>query len=133
MEEVIAMLTAPGFGNLATVENGKPKVRPFAFMFEEDGRLFFCTADTKEVYKQLLACPFIEYTKTSEDMRWLRLSGEIQFDEDIRHKEKCFQTNPMLQDIYKSPANPTFKVFYLEHGKASIDSFTAETRKAFDF
>lgn len=133
MKEVIEMLVAPGFGNLATVENGKPRVRPFAFMFAENGRFYFCTASSKEVYKQLLACPYIEYTKTSEDMQWLRIRGEIKFDEDMRPKEKCFKTMPMLKNIYQSPDNPLFKVFYLEHGTAAIDNFSPEPPKTFEF
>jgi uncharacterized pyridoxamine 5'-phosphate oxidase family protein len=133
MEEVIKMLTTPGFGSLATVDGGKPRVRPFAFMFAENGRFFFCTSSTKEVYRQLTEYPFIEFTRTSEDMRWLRIGGEIKFDEEIRHKEKCFENYPMLKDIYQSPDNPTFKVFYLEQGTASIDSMSGEPRKSFEF
>ena len=132
MKEVIEILMAPACGSLATVENGKPRVRPFAFMFEEEGKFYFCTANNKEVYKQLVACPSIEYTKTTNDMHWLRMSGDIKFDEDLKHKEKCFQATPMLKDIYQSPENPIFKVFYLEHGVATIDSFS-EARKVFKF
>jgi len=133
MKEVIEMLTIPCFGSLATVDGGKPRVRPFAFMFEENGRFYFCTTSDKQVYRQLTECPFIEFTRTSEDMRWVRISGEIKFDEDIRPKEKCFENYPMLKDIYTSPDNPIIKVFYLEHGSASIDSMTADSRKSFEF
>jgi len=134
MKEVLDMLAViPCFGSLATVDGGKPRVRPFAFMFEENGRFYFCTASNKDVYRQLTECPFIEFTRTSEDMRWLRISGQITFDEDIRSKEKCFANYPMLKGIYQTPDNPLFKVFYLEHGNASIDSMTAEPRKVFEF
>jgi uncharacterized pyridoxamine 5'-phosphate oxidase family protein len=127
------MLTIPCFGNLATVDDGKPRVRPFAFMFAENGRFYFCTSSDKEVYRQLTECPFIEFTITSQDMHWLRISGEIKFDEDISCKEKCFANYHMLKDIYQSPDNSLIKLFYLEHGIASIDSMTAEPRKAFEF
>lgn len=133
MKEVIEILTAPGFGNLATVEEGNPRVRPFAFMFEEDGRFYFCTARTKDVCRQLLAKPQIEYTRTTEDMRWVRIRGGITFDEDLRRKAKCFESAPMLKDIYQTPDNPDFTLFYLEHGKASIDSFAPMPRKTFEF
>jgi uncharacterized pyridoxamine 5'-phosphate oxidase family protein len=133
MKEVIEILTEPGFGSLATIEEGRPRVRPFAFMFEENGRFYFCTSRTKDVYRQLLAKPLVEYTKTTEDMRWLRIGGEIRFDEDISRKERCFQTTPMLKDIYQTPENPDFKIFYLEHGNAAIDSFAPEPRKTYEF
>lgn len=134
MEEVIEMLSAiPCFGSLATVDGGRPRVRPFAFMFTENGRFYFCTASDKQVYRQLVASPFIEFTRTSEDMRWLRIGGEIRFDEDTGHKEKCFERYPMLKDIYQTPANPIFKLFYLEHGTATIDSMSPDPQKKFEF
>ncbi len=133
MKEVIEMLAPPCFGSLATVEGGKPRVRPFAFMYEENGRFYFCTSSTKEVYRQLVACPFIEFTRTTEDMRWLRIKGEIKFDEDVRQKEKCFEYYPMLKDIYQSADNPVFKLFYLEHGTACVGSLSPEPPKTFEF
>ena len=134
MKEVRELLSAvPCYGSLATLDCGKPRVRPFAFMFEENGRFYFCTGSEKEVYRQLIECPFIEFTRTSEDMRWLRISGEIKFEENLRYKEKCFELYPMLSGIYQTPDNPVFMVFYLEHGHASVDSMTADPRKTFDF
>ncbi|WP_368488653.1 pyridoxamine 5'-phosphate oxidase family protein [Clostridium sp. BJN0013] len=47
MEEVIKIFKENGYGFLATVEDGKPRVRPFGFMFYEDGKLYFCTSNTK--------------------------------------------------------------------------------------
>ena len=36
-EQVLAILKDPeAIGYLATVDNGKPRVRPFGFMFEEN-------------------------------------------------------------------------------------------------
>ncbi|MDD2735427.1 MAG: pyridoxamine 5'-phosphate oxidase family protein [Desulfuromonadaceae bacterium] len=134
MNEVREMLAAvPCFGSLATVDGGKPRVRPFGFMFEESGRFYFCTSGTKEVYRQLTVCPYIEFTRTGEDMRWLRIRGEIKFTEEARYKEKCFERYPMLKDIYQTPENPAFKVFYLEHGRASIDGFIPDQSKRFEF
>ncbi|WP_243372686.1 pyridoxamine 5'-phosphate oxidase family protein [Geotalea sp. SG265] len=133
MQEVLEMLTIPCFGNLATVEDGKPRVRPFAFMYEEKGRFYFLTASDKKVYRQLTATPFIEFTKLTDDMRWVRISGRIAFDDDVQCKEKCFANYPMLKDIYQAPDNPVLKVFYLEHGAASIDSMSGDPQKSFTF
>ena len=38
MKEVLKFLKENVNGFLATVEEGKPRVRPFQFMLEEDGR-----------------------------------------------------------------------------------------------
>lgn len=132
MKEVLDMLTIPCFGDLATVDSGKPRVRPFAFMYEENSRFYFCTTSNKEVYRQLTETPFIEFTRTDEQMRWVRIGGGITFDEGIECREKCFANYPMLKDIYQTPDNPLIKVFYLEHGTASFNSLT-DAPKTFEF
>ena len=45
---------------IATVNGNEPKVRAFQYQFEQDGRLWFCTARSKDVFKQLQANPAIE-------------------------------------------------------------------------
>jgi len=134
VKEVVSILNdQSAIGYLATIDEGKPRVRPWGFMFEENGRLYFCTASTKDVYKQLTTVPYIEYSKTTQDMVWVRVSGEIKFDDDLKMKEKVFEHAPSVKMIYQSPENPIFKVFYLEHGKASINDFSPNPPKSFEF
>jgi len=134
MKEVLDILNDhSAIGYMATVDEGKPRVRPWGFMFEENGRLYFCTASFKDVYKQLTAVPYVEYSKTTKDMVWVRVSGKIQFDEDIEKKKKMFEVAPMLKDLYQTPDNPVFKAFYIEHGKAVIDDFSPEPPRTYEF
>lgn len=134
MKEVLDILyDQSAIGYLATVDNGKPRVRPWGFMFEENGRLYFGTASNKNVYQQLVAVPYIEYSKTTKEMVWVRVSGEIRFDDSMPIREKIFERAPMVKQLYQSPDNPIFKVFYLEHGEATIDSFSPEPQKTFKF
>ncbi|HEX3044640.1 MAG TPA: pyridoxamine 5'-phosphate oxidase family protein [Bacillota bacterium] len=89
MEEILAILKDPSnVGYLATVDQGKPRVRLWGFMFEEEGRLYFCTSSVKDVYQQLINTPYIEYSKTTREMVWIRISGAIKFDEDPRKKSE---------------------------------------------
>ncbi len=125
MEQVIKFLKENSMGNLATVENGEPRVRPWGFMYEEGGKLFFCTANTKDVYKQLKATPFVEFTATSSQFAWVRIRGEIKFCDDIKVKEKVLKAQPMVESKYKTADNPIFEVFYIEHGTAILADFSA--------
>lgn len=51
MEKVVAFLQANPVQYLATVgRDGKAKCRPFMFCLEQDGKLWFCTNSTKDVY-----------------------------------------------------------------------------------
>ena len=111
------------FGYMATVENGLPRVRPMGFMFEDNGRLYFCTTTNKNVYKQICETPFIEYSKTTPDIVWARVRGKIVFDDDIKNKERIFDEHPELKLAYQTPDNPLFKVFCMEHGEAILSSF----------
>jgi uncharacterized pyridoxamine 5'-phosphate oxidase family protein len=57
MKEVVDFLNANRVGCLGSVEDGRPRVRPFQFQFEADGKLCFCTASDKPVSAQLKANP----------------------------------------------------------------------------
>jgi uncharacterized pyridoxamine 5'-phosphate oxidase family protein len=133
MEEVIRLLKENVNGYLATVDDGKPRVRPFGFMLEEEGKLYFCTNSMKDVYKQLISTSYVEYSVTTKDMVALRVSGEIKFSEDIAIKEKVLNVYEPVKRGYKSADNPIFKVFYIEHGIATISDFSGQPARRIEF
>ena len=56
----------------ATVDtSGSPRVRPFVFMVEKDGKPYFCTSHTKQMYKEMQAHPPIEITTASPEFVWI--------------------------------------------------------------
>ena len=56
MKKVVEFLQANPVQYLATVgRDGKAKCRPFMFCFEKDGKRWFCTNNTKDVYKDIRA------------------------------------------------------------------------------
>lgn len=58
MNEVVKFLNENPVQYLATVgQDGKAKCRPFMFAGELEGKLWFCTNSTKEVYKEMQANP----------------------------------------------------------------------------
>lgn len=133
MQKVSAFLQENPDGYLATTEAGKPRVRPFQFQFEEDGKFYFCTATTKPVYQQLQQTAFIEFCSSSKNGAWLRLSGPIVFSPDRSLKQRILDASPMIRGIYQTPDNPVFAIFYLEHGQASISDFSGNPPQTFNF
>lgn len=133
MDQVLNLLKDNGYGFLATVDNGKPRVRPFGFMFEEEGKIYFCTNNKKEVYKQLIALPYIEYSCTSKDMVTVRISGNIVFTQDLDKKEKALNASELVKKGYKSADNPVFEVFYIEHGTAEVSDFSGNGPRQLEF
>ena len=74
MNEVVKFLSENPVQYLATVgRDGKAKCRPFMFCFEREGKLWFCTNNTKEVYQDIQKNPYIEISVSNADFAWLRL------------------------------------------------------------
>lgn len=133
MREVIEFLDANPVGCLGTIDNGKPRVRPFQSMFEQDDKLYFCTANNKEVFKQLQANPFIEFSSSSKEFITVRLRGQIKLSQDLEIKKRIIAGNELVRSIYQTPENPIFEIFYLEHGSVIMSDFSGQPPKKFEF
>lgn len=109
-------------GFLATIEDNKPRIRPFEIQIFLDSpfKYYLCTANTKEVYRQLQKSPFIEFSLATTDNIILRIKGTIRFDSDLAIKQKIVDTNELVRSIYKTGDNPAFEIFYIEEGEGSI-------------
>lgn len=124
MKKVVEFLTQNPVQYLATVgRDGKAKCRPFMFAGEKDGRLWFCTNNQKDAYKDLQANPCTEISVSSPAYAWIRLSGKAVFENNRAVKEMCIQ-NPIVQGQYQTADNPIFEVFYLEDPHGVIADFS---------
>lgn len=133
MQEAVKFLKENVNGFLATVEGTKPKVRPFQFMLEDSGKLFFCTGKTKDVCKQLKTNPYVEFSSVTPAFAWIRLSGEVKFSDDVRIKEQILENNGLVKSIYQTADNPIFEIFYIEHGTAILADFSGQPPKTINF
>jgi len=120
MREIVEFLNENINGFLATLEEGKPRVRPYQFMLEDGGKLCFSTNNTKEVCKQLKADPSMEFSSSNSRGGWIRLRGEVKFSGEPRIKQLILDKSETVRSIYKTPDNPMFEVFYLDQGMAQI-------------
>lgn len=132
MQEVVEFLKENSFQYLATTDKaGNPKVRPFQFMLEKDKKLFFCTSNQKEVYREIKNNPNIELCATSANFAWIRLLGEVVFSNDLEIKAEVLESSPLVKSIYKTPDNPAFELFYLDNAKAVIADFSGQPPKEY--
>ncbi|WP_297086692.1 pyridoxamine 5'-phosphate oxidase family protein [uncultured Draconibacterium sp.] len=123
MKKVLRFLKEAEVQYLATIGlDGKPKVRPFQFMFENDGKLWFCTGNTKAVYNELQKQPYVEFCASGQGMSWMRLKAKVVFADDLAIKAKVLEHSTLVKSIYKTPDNPSFEVFYLAEATASISA-----------
>jgi uncharacterized pyridoxamine 5'-phosphate oxidase family protein len=110
---------------LATIGlDDKPEVRPFQFMLEEGGRLYFCSSNQKPVFEEIQKHPYVELCASGENYSWLRLSGRVVFSKDRGLKAKIQEASPLVKSIYQTPDNPAFETFYLEDAVATIADFS---------
>lgn len=117
---------------LATIgTDGKPKVRPFQFMLEEDGKLWFCTSNQKEVYREIQAHPHVEFCASGENLSWMRLGGKVVFSQDLSVKRKVLEASPIVKSIYQTSDNPTFEVFHLDQATATIADFSGDPPRTY--
>lgn len=124
MKKVVDFLNENPVQYLATVgRDGKAKCRPFMFSGEIDGKLWFCTNNQKDVYKDMLENPEIQISVSSPKYEWIRLFGRAVFENNMEVKKICIE-NPIVKSQYKTADNPIFEVFYIENPHGLIADFS---------
>lgn len=113
--------------------DNKPKVRPFGYMLSKEDKIYFCTSNEKQVYKELQNNPNIEISVAANDGSWLRISAKVEFDNDVEIKKLILEKSPLVKSIYKSFDNPVFETFYLKEVKATITSLATGKSETFEF
>ena len=124
MKKVAEFLQANPVQYLATVSlDGRAKCRPGMVCFEKDGKLWVCTGNFQEVYRELRANPYVQLSVSSPTYQWIRLSGKAVFVDDRAIKEAALE-NPIVKGNYQTADNPAFEVFYLEDAHGVIADFS---------
>ncbi len=127
MKEVYEFLKKAGIYYLATIDENKPKVRPFGTAEIFEGKLYIQTGKKKDVSKQIEKNPYVQLCAFT-DGRWIRISGKLVRDERIEAKEYMLNQNPELKTMYKADDDNT-EVLYFEEIEATIYSFTEPSRE----
>lgn len=131
MNKVVEFLTANPVQYLATVgRDGKAKCRPFMFCLENEGKLWFCTNNQKEVYLDMQTNPEIEISVSDASHAWLRLHGRAVFENNRAIKEACLN-NPIVRAQYQTADNPIFEVFYFSSPHGVIADFSGNPPHTF--
>ncbi len=122
MKEIYEFLKNANTYFLATIDDGKPRVRPFGTIDLFDGKLTIQTGLKKDVARQMLANPWIEICAMFEG-RWIRVSAKVKLDERLEAAQHMLDQYPDLKSMY-APGDGNTAVFALMEGTATISSFT---------
>ncbi len=126
MKEVYDYLKEVGVFYLATIDNDKPRVRPFGAVNIYNDKLYLITGKSKNVSKQIEKNNNVEISAMKEGT-WIRIETKLIRDESIEAKESMLEANPNLRSMYNSK-DDNMEVLYMENTKATISSFTSEPK-----
>lgn len=123
-QEVLDILDK-NVGFLATKGTcGNPRVRPIQSPLFFQGKLYYCTSKTKGMVKHIQNFSNVELCAFDSKETWVRIRAEVVFEESAEVKEAMFAKYPLVKEIYASPTNPNFTVFYFKNPSIKIQSLS---------
>lgn len=122
LELVLSYLTSIPAWYFATSVDIQPHVRPFSFAALEDGKLWFCTATTKDVWEELVQNPLFEATAWWPGHGWLILRGRagLTGQPSTTVREAGWRHLEGLGEHYDGADDPVLAFFSAEEPEAWI-------------
>jgi len=129
-QDVLAFIQQNPACFIATMDGDQPRVRGFLAILFNDGCIYFTTGTMKRVYDQLAKNPKVELCfHTPDFQKTLRVSGAIEFVDDIAKKTQLVNERDYLKPYKDRPDDPAFKLLRLPHGKAFFWTMAENTRE----
>ena len=136
MDEIVAYLTGIPAWYLATLDEddpAQPRVRPFSFAAEYDGKLWFCTSRDKDVWRELAAHPKFELSGWKPGTGWIVVSGEADLADDANVSEEVreagFRHMVGLGEVHESAHDGRLAFFSVRNGVARFCDITGDERR----
>ena len=128
-KDVLAFAEENPVCKLATMDGDQPRVRAFLTVTFGDGIIYFSTAATKDIYRQISENPKVELCYCSGDFsRMLRIAGEIEVVDDREKKQKLIDERDYLKGF--TADDPLFILLRLPHGSARFWSVQDNTKES---
>ncbi len=131
MDKTVKFLEECNTFYLATVEGDQPRVRPFGAIMEWEGKVYICTNNTKDVFKQMMDNPRVEIAAFNpETEKWIRICARVVSDDREEAKEAMLEANPVLKNKY-CPDDNIYEVLYLSEANVKIYNSFEEIEEEF--
>ena len=128
MNQIVKALEETKVFYVATVEGDQPRVRPFGTVMEYEGRIYFSTNNTKNVYHQMMTNPKVEICGCRPDGTWVRVTGRLVRDDNDGARAAMLEKMPELKNMYRV-GDGKFEVLFLEDAEATLYSMTDAPKK----
>ncbi len=99
MEEIAAFFKKTGLFYIATIEDGKPRVRPFGNLMILQGAFFINTGRKKRFYAQIQRNPYVEICAFDKGT-WYRVEAKVTEVDDEKIKEQIMEGDPFVKKNY---------------------------------
>ncbi len=121
--EIFAFINENQVCHLATSEDNVPHVRGILVYRADENGIIFHTGKFKDLYKQLIENPQVEFCFTNKDIQNLiqiRVSGRVELEEDLALKKEIVADRDFLKPWVEEKGYDGLAVFRLKNGKATI-------------
>lgn len=129
MGKILKFLSDNPVFYFASVDGDKPRVRPFGFHMEYEGKLYFGMGKHKASYAQVKANPNVEICTANVRGEWIRIRGTAVFDDRAEVMAKVFETAPQLKQIYNTQSGLVLGNFYIKDGEAEFQDLQGNFEK----
>lgn len=102
-------------------EDELTKDKPILYYFQDEDKPYFCTSNIKPIYHKLAENPKFKITFTTEEFRCIKITGEVEFIDDVEVKEKLVGSNDLLKSLYESKDNLVFEIFTITGNVDVVD------------
>lgn len=124
MNRIVEELKKTGTFFVATIDGDQARVRPFSSVTEFEGRVYICTNNTKDCYRQITENPKVEICGMGKDGTWIRVQGMLVRDDRDEARAAMLADPTGPSNLYKL-GDGIFEVLYLEDARCTKYSFTA--------
>jgi len=109
--EIVKMIQKKRTGVLATVDNGKPRLRPMDIGFFYDDRLYFSTFSSSDKVSQMRSSADVEVLWMLDDMSQIRLEGQVEEVMDAGLKVRYLNDNTDAKGMFGDSSNKDYLLF----------------------
>ncbi|BDZ70771.1 pyridoxamine 5'-phosphate oxidase family protein [Methanobacterium petrolearium] len=106
---------------LATVDGDQPRVRGMGLWYADETGFYFQAATMKDLVRQLQENGKVEFAFYRPDEMvgtMLRVSGEVEFINDLEVKKRVLTDRPFLKEFGLTAEGPELVVFRISEGEA---------------
>ena len=136
MDEIVQYLTGIPAWYLATIDAAdptQPRVRPFSFAAQADGKLWFSTSRDKDVCRELEANAKFELSGWKPGECWIVVEGEAELADDAvcpdEVRQAGFEHMVGIGEHHDSPNDGRLAFFSVKNGTCRICDIDGSERK----